>query len=335
MAMAKRNSTEPLFVVDDLAVEFKRNKDTIYAVNGVNLSIEKGRTLGIVGESGSGKSVTMMSVIGLLRTNGQIRSGKAIFEGKDLLKMSKVSLREIRGAKVGVIFQDPMTSLNPVMRVGDQIMESMLEHQFASLREAFDRTINLLAELGIPEPKTRFKNYPHEFSGGMRQRIMIAIAMACDPQLVIADEPTTALDVTVQMQILALLKNVQRRQNTSIAMITHDFGVATNFCDKIVVMYAGQVMEVAETRTFVEEPAHPYTLGLRNSVIEVGQRGRVLKPIPGMAPTLTAPPSSCSFADRCPLVMDRCRNELPLLRQVGAGHMVSCHRAEEVLDNGI
>lgn len=326
---------DTLFEVDNLNIEFRRSDDKVYAVNGVGFSIEEGGTLGIVGESGSGKSVTMMSCLGLIRSNGTIKAGTAKFKGQDLLKMSPKQLERIRGLEIGVIFQDPMTSLNPLMRIGDQIMEGMTEHHYASQREAFDRTISLLGEMGIPEPKTRFRNYPHEFSGGMRQRIMIAMALACEPELLIADEPTTALDVTVQMQILALLKEQQQKKNMSIAMITHDFGVATNFCDQIVVLYAGRVMEVAQTKEFIRRPAHPYTIGLKNSIIEVGQRNRPLEPIPGMAPTLTSKPTSCSFADRCPLVTDRCKSELPALRQVDTNHMVACHRAEEVLNHAI
>lgn len=322
---------EPLLSVEDLRIEFRRSDDQVYAVNGVGFSIQEGETLGIVGESGSGKSVSMMSVLGLLRENGKVKGGTAKFQGKDLLKMRSRQLEDIRGRDIGVVFQDPMTSLNPVMRIGDQIMESMLEHQYASRREAFERTISLLNEMGIPEPKTRFTNYPHEFSGGMRQRIMIAIALACEPQLLIADEPTTALDVTVQMQILALLQEQRVKKNMSIAMITHDFGVATNFCDNIVVLYAGQVMEIADTRQFVRSAAHPYTVGLKNSIIEVGNRNKTLQPIPGMAPTLTKLPTSCSFADRCPLAVSRCREELPALRTIETNHLVACHRAEEVL----
>lgn len=323
--------TEPILAVSDLRVEFDRGEDSVYAVNGVSFEIAQGETLGIVGESGSGKSVTLMSALGLIRENGKVKTGTVQFQGKNLLKMSPRQLEDIRGRDIGVIFQDPMTSLNPVMSIGDQIMEAMLTHHHASHRAAFNRTIELLHEMGIPDPKSRFKNYPHEFSGGMRQRIMIAISLACEPQLLIADEPTTALDVTVQMQILALLQSQREQKNMSIAMITHDFGVATNFCDKIVVLYAGQIMEMAETGTFIRNPAHPYSLGLKKSIIEIGQRGRKLEPIPGMAPTLTEPPTSCSFADRCPFAVDRCREELPQLRTVASNHHVACHRAEEVL----
>nr|WP_148213791.1 ABC transporter ATP-binding protein [Alicyclobacillus acidocaldarius] len=323
--------SQPLLSIEDLHVEFDRGEDTVYAVNGVSFSIAEGETLGIVGESGSGKSVTLMSAIGLIRENGRIRSGRAVFQGTDLLKLSERQLEDVRGREIGVVFQDPMTSLNPVMRIGDQIMEAMLAHHFCSHREAFERTLQLLHEMGIPEPKARFRNYPHEFSGGMRQRIMIAIALACEPQLLIADEPTTALDVTVQMQILALLQEQRRKRNMAVAIITHDFGVATNFCDRIIVLYAGQIMEVADTGTFIRESAHPYTVGLKHSIIEIGHRSKPLKPIPGMAPTVTEMPRSCSFAPRCPLATDRCRNELPQLREIGPGHWVACHRAEEVL----
>ncbi|SDW14236.1 peptide/nickel transport system ATP-binding protein [Alicyclobacillus hesperidum] len=326
---------EALLAIDDLRVQFDRGEDEVFAVNGVSFSIAEGEALGIVGESGSGKSVTLMSALGLIRENGKIMAGTAKFQGHDLLKMRPRQLEDIRGRDIGVIFQDPMTSLNPVMRIGDQIMESMLTHQYAGRREAFERTLQLLHEMGIPEPKARFRNYPHEFSGGMRQRIMIAIALACEPQLLIADEPTTALDVTVQMQILALLQEQRRKKQMSIAMITHDFGVATNFCDRIIVLYAGQIMEMADTRQFLLQPAHPYTMGLKNSIIEIGQRDRQLSPIPGMAPTLTEPPKSCSFASRCPFATERCRSELPALREISPNHHVACHRAEEVLAHAI
>lgn len=325
----------PLLEVKDLNIEFKRSDDKVYAVNGVSFSIEEGESLGIVGESGSGKSVSLLSCIGLLRENGKITSGTAKFQGTDLLKLKRRQLQDIRGRDIGVVFQDPMTSLNPVMRVGDQIMEGMLAHQYAGRKKAFERTIQLLDEMGIPEPRVRFNNYPHEFSGGMRQRIMIAMAIACEPQLLIADEPTTAVDVTMQMQILSLLQKLHKERKMSIAMITHDFGVATNFCEKIVVLYAGQVMEIAKTSEFIKRPAHPYTIGLKSSIIEVGHRNKVLAPIPGMAPVLTEKPSSCSFADRCPIATDRCRHELPTLRMIGDDHLVACHRAEEVLSNDV
>ncbi|WP_248548718.1 ABC transporter ATP-binding protein [Paenibacillus odorifer] len=321
---------EPLLSIDDLHVKFSRSEDEVYAVNGVSFSINENESLGIVGESGSGKSVTLMSSIGLIRENGKITSGTAQFNGKDLLKMRPKQLEDIRGRDIGVVFQDPMTSLNPIMRIGDQIMEAMLTHQYANRKEAFDRTIQLLHEMGIPDPKSRFKSYPHEFSGGMRQRIMIAIALACEPQLLIADEPTTALDVTVQMQILALLQELRRKHGMSVVMVTHDFGLATNFCDKIIVMYGGQIMEKATTDKFISEAAHPYSLGLKRSIIEVGHKGKEIMPIPKTAKTLTQTLTGCPFADRCFYTTERCQNEVPKLRDFSSDHQIACHHAEEV-----
>jgi len=323
---------EALLEVENLWTQFRRAHDVIYAVNGVSFSVAPGETLGIVGESGSGKSVSILSVLGLVHGAGTVtKNSRALFRGTDLLKLNRRQLEDIRGRDVGVVFQDPMTSLNPTMRVGDQIMEGMLTHHYTNRRGAVERTLSLLAEVGIPEPKARFRNYPHEFSGGMRQRAMIAMAIACEPQLLIADEPTTALDVTVQMQILALLARLREKHNMSIILITHDFGVATNVCDRIIVMYAGQVMESAALGDFLRRPAHPYTIGLKDSIIEVGDRGRHLRPIPGMAEPLTAPPTHCPYAGRCPWVIGRCRVELPALRPVAPGHLVACHRAEEVM----
>jgi len=325
---------EDLLSVDGLQVEFERASGTIYAVNGVSFSVAPGETLGIVGESGSGKSVSVLSIMGLLRSNGRVTGGSAKFMGKDLLKLRRRQLEDIRGRDVGMVFQDPMTSLNPTMRVGDQIMEAMLCHHYTSRRGAFNRTLQLLEEVGIPEAKARFSSYPHEFSGGMRQRVMIAIAIACEPQLLIADEPTTALDVTVQAQILALLRELQEKRKMSIILITHDFGVATNFCDRVIVMYAGKVMESAPLDRFLCQPAHPYTIGLKRSVIEVGDKHRELVAIPGMATALTEPPRYCPFAERCSFVRERCWSELPQLRPVSSGHVVACHYAEEVMAAG-
>ncbi|GMA60391.1 ABC transporter ATP-binding protein [Alicyclobacillus fastidiosus] len=322
---------EDLLTVENLYTQFERTDDTVYAVNGVSFSVAPGETLGIVGESGSGKSVSLLSVLGLLRGTGRVMSGTAKFMGTNLLKLRRRQLEDIRGRDIGVVFQDPMSSLNPTMRIGDQIMEAMLTHQYTNRKGAFARTLDLLEEVGIPEPKTRFRNYPHEFSGGMRQRVMIAMAIACEPQLLIADEPTTALDVTVQMQILSLLQKLRDKRRMSIVMITHDFGVATNFCDRIIVMYAGKVMESASLDEFLKRPAHPYTIGLKASIIEVGHRDKELRPIPGMADTLNEVPQSCPYAARCRFAQDRCRQELPELRHVGANHYVACHRAEEVM----
>ncbi len=322
---------DELLSVEDLHVEFERGDSKVYAVNGASFSVGPGETLGIVGESGSGKSVSVLSVMGLLRGSGQVTGGTAMFMGKDLLKLRRRQLEDIRGRDIGMIFQDPMSSLNPTMRIGDQIMEGMLSHQYTSRKGAFNRTLQLLDEVGIPEGKARFRSYPHEFSGGMRQRVMIAMAVACEPQLLIADEPTTALDVTVQTQILVLLRQLQLKGRMGIILITHDFGVATNVCDRIIVMYAGKVMESAPLVDFLARPAHPYTVGLKGSVIEVGTKAHQLRAIPGMATALTEPPRACPFAERCQLAADRCLEELPPLRPLGLGHYVACHRAEEVL----
>jgi peptide/nickel transport system ATP-binding protein len=326
-----RDVGQDLLQVEDLHVEFDRADGTVYAVNGVSFSVAPGETLGIVGESGSGKSVSALSVLGLLRGNGRVTKGTARFMGKDLLRLRRRQLEDIRGRDIGMIFQDPMTSLNPTMRIGDQIMEAMLTHHYTNKKGAFNRALQLLDEVGIPEARARFHSYPHEFSGGMRQRVMIAMAVACEPQLLIADEPTTALDVTVQVQILALLQGLQRKRGMSIVLITHDFGVATNVCDRIIVMYAGKVMESATLSDFLTRPAHPYTIGLRRSVIEVGTRSRQLRAIPGMATALGEPPQNCPFAGRCELATELCWHELPELRSIGAGHFVACHRAEDVL----
>ncbi|RUS45470.1 ABC transporter ATP-binding protein [Cohnella sp. AR92] len=327
--------SQPLLSIDNLHVRFARSEDEVYAVNGISFDVYENEALGIVGESGSGKSVTLMSSIGLLRENGKISSGTAHFQGKDLLKLKPRQLEDIRGRDIGVIFQDPMTSLNPIMRIGDQIMEAMLTHRYASRKEAFERTLQLMHEIGIPDPKSRFKNYPHEFSGGMRQRIMIAIALACEPQLLIADEPTTALDVTVQMQILALLQDLRRKRGMSVVMVTHDFGVATNFCDKIIVMYGGQIMEMARTDQFIRRTAHPYSIGLKRSIIEVGHRGKEILPIPGASKALTEEPVGCPFAARCSFATERCFQETPALRIYGEDHHIACHHAEEVARHAV
>ncbi len=323
----------PLLTVDALHTHFQRGSETIYAVNGVSFSVQPGEAVGVVGESGSGKSVTMLSLLGLVRGRVTVRVARAQFKTWDLTRLSRRQLEDVRGRDIGVVFQDPMTSLNPVMRVGDQVMEAMLAHQYAPPRAAFQRTLDLFREVGIPDGATRFRSYPHEFSGGMRQRVMLAVAIACEPELLIADEPTTALDVTVQMQILSVLQALRARRRMSVVMITHDFGVATNFCDRIVVLYAGRVVESAAVSDFLARPAHPYTRGLKGSILEIGSRGRQLNPIAGAPPTLTAAPSACTFAPRCPYALPRCDQELPLLRPFNPGHEVACHRAEEVVDH--
>lgn len=320
-----------LLDVQGLKTEFIRPGGRVYAVNGVDFYVDKGESLGIVGESGSGKSVSVLSVLGLIGENGQVTDGKAMFGERNLLELSERQLRDIRGQDIGVIFQDPMTSLNPVKKIGWQIAETMVAHHICGKNEAMHRAVELLEEVGIPDAGTRYKSYPFEFSGGMRQRVMIAIAMACRPKLLIADEPTTALDMTVQMQVLSLLRQSAKSRNMSTIIITHDFGVATNLCNRIVVMYGGKVMEQATVDDFLTQSAHPYSVGLKASIIEIGNRHKTIAPIPGNAPVLTEPPRGCPFANRCHMAVERCYNEVPELRSIGPNHDVACHRAEEVI----
>lgn len=325
----------PLLEVKELYATFERPDGRVYAVNGVDFHVEPGETLGIVGESGSGKSVSILSLLGLIGSNGKVSGGKALFEGRDLLAMPKRELRSIRGREIGVVFQDPMTSLNPIRRIGDQIAEALLVHRLCSKEEAHKRSLALLEEVGIPDPKTRYRSYPFEFSGGMRQRVMIAIALACQPKLLIADEPTTALDVTVQMQVLAVLRKAREKRQMSTIIITHDFGVATNFCDRIVVLYGGKVMESAPVEQFIRQSVHPYSTGLKTSILEIGSRSRNLVPIPGSSSVATVPPTGCPFVSRCPKAIERCGRDIPELSKIGADHMVACHRAEEVMGHVI
>ncbi|KAB8141840.1 ABC transporter ATP-binding protein [Chloroflexia bacterium SDU3-3] len=320
----------PLLEVKDLHVEFKRPGGVVHAVNGVNFTVESGQSLGIVGESGSGKSVTMLSLLGLIGQNGRVVGGQALLNGEDLTKMSPSELRDMRGRDIGVIFQDPMTSLNPIMRIGQQIMESMLVRNTCSPAEAKRRAIELLGRVGIPQPEKRLMDYPFQFSGGMRQRVMIAVALALNPQLLVADEPTTALDVTVQAQVLDLLHELRREIGMGMIIITHDFGVATNYCDRIAVMYAGSIAEMTTVEKLVNNTSHPYTLGLLNSTMEIGHGRQSIEPIPGTPPSAMVVHKACPFAPRCRFSTDRCRTEKPLLRTIENDHMVACHHAEEV-----
>ena len=325
----------PLLEVNDLWVEFKRPGGTVYAVRGVNFSLQPGESLGIVGESGSGKSVTVLSVLGLIARNGRVVRGEARLEGEDLLKMSREELRVTRGREVGVIFQDPMTSLNPIMRIGRQITESMLTHGLYSPAEAKERAIELLRRVGIPQPEQRFNDYPFQFSGGMRQRVMIAIALAGRPKLIVADEPTTALDVTVQAQVLKLLDELRQEMGMGMVIITHDFGVATNYCDRIAVMYAGEVVELTTVDKLISHTAHPYSLGLLESTMEIGHGKQAIQPIPGSPPSAMVLHKGCPFAPRCRFGMEseKSQTEKPLLRLVEADHWVACHYAEEVMQH--
>ncbi len=316
--------------ISDLYVRFRRPEGIIHAVNGVSFEVKEGEWLGLLGESGSGKSVSLLSLLKLVGDNATIPRGTALFNGQDLLQMKERQLRTVRGRDVGVVFQNLSAGLDPYMRVGRQIMEPMLEHGICGKTEAQRRATELLEEMGLPDPKKQFNSYPFELSGGMRQRVMLAVAMACNPKLLIADEPTTALDATVQTQVLSVLREACERRKMTTVMITHDLGVATNVCDRIVVMYGGRVMEVADVDEFIAKTAHPYTLGLKSSLLTKRHRGQPLRPIPGNAITLWQSPKGCPFANRCPLAVDRCVHELPELRPLSATHEVACHRAEEV-----
>jgi len=320
-----------LLEVDDLRVHFPTDDGVVRAVDGVSFSLEPGQTLGIVGESGSGKSVTCMTIMGLIRGNASI-SGTALFKGRDLLKMHTNELREVRGKQIAMIFQDPLSSLHPFYKVGAQISEMILTHEKVSKKDARERSIELLKLVGIPRPERRVDDYPHQFSGGMRQRAMIAMALALDPAVLIADEPTTALDVTVQAQVLDLIKRLRDEFNTAVVMITHDLGVVADMADEVLVMYAGKPVEVADRRSTYYAPHHPYTWGLLQSIPTAAavQAGDRLRPIKGLPPSLINLPSGCSFHPRCPYVFDRCPREEPELRPNGdPGHLSACHLSVE------
>jgi oligopeptide transport system ATP-binding protein len=319
--------------VNDLRTVFRTRDTAIHAVNGVSFSLKPGELLGVVGESGSGKSVTMMSLMKLLPSPpARIESGSAVLAGRDLLKMDAEELRKVRGADIGFIFQDPMTSLNPVFTVGFQLMEPLREHLGLSKKDARKRAAELLALVGIPSPDKRLDDYPHQFSGGMRQRVMIAIALACDPKVLIADEPTTALDVTIQAQILELVRKLRKELGMAIVWITHDLGVVAGIADRVAVMYGGQIVEQADVRELFASPRHPYTTALLQTLPKLGgAREEKLRTIAGQPPLLTAYPRACSFASRCPHVFERCHRENPPLMKVGADHAVACWLHDKVL----
>jgi peptide/nickel transport system ATP-binding protein len=301
--------------VRGLVTRFKTERSEVRAVDGVSLSIAAGSTVGIVGESGSGKSVTALSIMRLLRDPpGRVIGGEVLFHGRDLLKLSEKEMREIRGNKISMIFQEPMTSLNPVIKTGDQVGEPLMIHRGMSRKNARAEAVALYKKVGIADPERRVHDYPHQMSGGMRQRVMIAMALACRPELVIADEPTTALDVTIQAQILELLASLRRELNMSLLLITHDLGVVAESCDEVLVMYAGHVVEKARARELFASPRHPYTAGLLRSVPSLQATGsRRLHEIPGVVPPLDQLPPGCRFQDRCDRVQERCRKESPEL----------------------
>ena len=321
---------EKLLEVKNLKTEFKTNVGQVHAVRGVSFYLDKGEALGIVGESGCGKSVTMMSIMRLLADNGKIADGQIYFDGKDISKAKDSEMDSIRGNDIGMIFQDPMTSLNPVFTIGDQLMEPLLKHRGMKKEEAKKQAINMLKLVGIPSPEKRMKQYPHEFSGGMRQRAMIAMSLICEPKLIIADEPTTALDVTIQAQILDLMKDLKDKLNTSIILITHDLGVVADLCSRINVMYGGIVVETGTTEDIFYRPKHPYTWGLLRSVPNPKENTKEkLKPIEGQPPDLLKPPVGCPFAARCDYAMKICINKQPPRFEVGENHSAACWLCHE------
>lgn len=311
-----------LLDIQGLSTVFDTESGTAKAVDNLSLSLKKGSVLGVVGESGCGKSITSLSVLRLVPPPGRVVAGKIIFDGQDLLTLSESKMQEIRGDRIALIPQDPMTSLNPVYTIGEQIIEAIELHQNVSKKEARKRAIEVLDQVRIPEAANRIDDYPHQFSGGMRQRVMIAMALSCKPDLLIADEPTTALDVTVQAQILDLMRTIQKEEGMSILLITHDLGVVAEMCDDVAIMYAGSIVEHAPVVDLFKRPKHPYTVGLLNSIPRPGSTR--LTPIEGQPPSLINLPPGCRFAGRCPLVESKCREALPPLEEKLPGHTVRC-----------
>jgi len=318
-----------LLSVTNLRTYFHTRSGVYRAVDGVSFDVDKGETLGIVGESGSGKSVTCYSLMGLVpQPPGRIESGTAFFDGIDLLHCPPATARDIRGKRVSMIFQDPMTSLNPYLRISEQLIEPLVIHGRISRRDALSRALEMLAAVGITDGAKRLKQYPHEFSGGMRQRVMIAMALITRPELLIADEPTTALDVTVQAQILELIKTMQRELGMAVIFITHDLAVVSGLCDRVQVMYAGRIVETADTRALFYHPRHPYTRALQRSIPAIQPKGADLYTIPGLPPDLSKPVAGCSFAPRCEFAADRCLSTVPELLAQGSDHPQACLRVQ-------
>jgi oligopeptide transport system ATP-binding protein len=315
----------PLLSVEDLRVEFWTSRGTIYAVNGISFDIAAGETLGIVGESGCGKSVTSLAILGLLPRAGRVRTGRALFGDRDLVKLSDRELRNVRGKEIAMVFQDPMSSLNPVLTIGRQLREPLQTHFDMGRKEAEARAAELLDRVGIPSAKSRLRDYPHQFSGGMRQRVMIAMALACKPKLLIADEPTTALDVTIQAQILDILRALVAEENAALILITHDLGVVAGICERVNVMYAGMFMETGSAEQLFGHPRHPYTLGLLQSIPRLDAvRKTKLQPISGNPRDMLAPPAACPFQPRCRYEVEASSQEVPPLVEIEPGHMVAC-----------
>jgi oligopeptide/dipeptide ABC transporter ATP-binding protein len=326
---------EPLLSIRDLAVEFRTEDGIVHAVDGISYDVFPGETLGIVGESGSGKSVSTMALLGLIpQPPGRIANGTAMFKGRDLLKMKRKELRRFRGDEVAMVFQDPMTSLNPVLKVGYQLGEAIKTHYPKEPDEKIKaRVVELLRLVGVPNPDVRANQYPHEFSGGMRQRAMIAMSIANSPSLLIADEPTTALDVTIQAQVLEVLKRVQEETHAATILITHDLGIVAELCDRVLVMYGGRIVESGDVHMIFGSPRHPYTIGLMDSLPKLTEDEEWLRPIPGAPPSLINRPSGCAFHPRCFLSQGRlrCREEVPARESVGGGHSAACHFSDELI----
>ena len=323
--MTPSNGRPTILKVENLETRFNTPEGTVFAVNGVSFELEEGETLAVVGESGCGKSVSMLSILQLIpRPPGEIVAGKASFHEQDLLHLSAEDIRSIRGAQIAMIFQDPMTSLNPVLTIGKQVSEPLMLHMGMTKKEAESRVVELFRLVGIPEAEKRLAQYPHQFSGGMRQRVMIAMALACDPQILIADEPTTALDVTIQAQIVELVKRLRKEIGMSVIWITHDLGIVAGLAQRVIVMYAGYIIEEAPVKMLYSEPFHPYTLGLLNSLPRLDEEEhRRLTDIPGLPPLLLEKPVGCPFAPRCPYVFERCVTNPPLI-QISPNHKLAC-----------
>ena len=321
-------AADALLRVEDLRTYFELDAGTLRAVDGVSFTLSSGRVLCIVGESGSGKSATALSIMRLIDPPGRIVGGHVLFKDKDLTRLSEREMEALRGNRIGMVFQNPMTSLDPSFRIGEQIAETLITHERLAPAEARRRAIELLRLVGIPDAERRYDDYPHQFSGGMRQRVLIAAAIACKPDVLIADEPTTALDVTIQAQILRLLADLQRRLGSAMVLITHDLGVVAAMADEVLVMYAGRVVELADVDTIFHSPKHPYTWGLLQSLVRLEDaRDTALQPIAGAPPNLVDLPPGCPFQPRCAHAIDRCATDEPALRALGDGHRVACHLA--------
>jgi peptide/nickel transport system ATP-binding protein len=321
--------SEPILSVRDLTVEFVTRRGVLRALDGISFDIKRGEVLGVVGESGAGKSVTGSAIIGLIDPPGRIAGGQVILGGQRIDNLSQDEMRKVRGRRIGMIFQDPLTSLNPLYRVGDQLVETIQTHTDLSASAARDRAIQLLTEVGIPAPERRIDGYPHEFSGGMRQRVVIALALCAEPDVIIADEPTTALDVSVQAQIIALIKRLCAERGTAVMLVTHDMGVIAETADRVAVMYAGRIAEIGPVRDVIKNARHPYAKGLMGAIPSLESHAERLVQIPGSMPRLSSIPQGCAFNPRCNVVFDRCRIDRPELIQVGSAalgaHGVACH----------